>query len=145
MSRGWFSQNRSKIFYIPNVLVIMAWNIKIHLKGSHCSYTLILRVFLKSFLAWAHHYCGSKTVIGDWLERRHMITGKECFGDHLCLITKEPTRECPCVPDRGHNAPNTVQTLMSLHFRWIVTGTPGSSASSTRDSIGLLQTKSRQM
>ncbi|CAB3250604.1 unnamed protein product [Arctia plantaginis] len=39
----------------------------------------------------------------DWLERRHgtlsyrltqVITGKGGFGDHLCLIRKEPTPEC---------------------------------------------------
>ncbi|CAB3247565.1 unnamed protein product [Arctia plantaginis] len=39
----------------------------------------------------------------EWLERRHgtlsyrltqVITGKGCFGNHLCLIRKEPTPEC---------------------------------------------------
>ncbi|CAB3245574.1 unnamed protein product [Arctia plantaginis] len=44
-----------------------------------------------------------RPVMEDWLERRHrtlsyrltqVITGKGCFGDHLCLIRKEPTPEC---------------------------------------------------
>ena len=44
-----------------------------------------------------------RPVMEDWLERPHgglsyrltqVISGKGCFGDHLCLIRKEPTPEC---------------------------------------------------